>query len=248
MTPIIDMHCHVLPETDDGPETMKETLAVLREAQNQGIRRMIVTPHFHPGRYAVAASHVLETLDMVRQRAAQEGLEIRLFPGQECYYYSGLVDELENGNVLTMAGTRYVLVEFESDALYITILQAVRELRQSGYRPIIAHYERYRCLYGKEDRLDDLRSSGAMLQMNFDRLLDKDTFFRKNQWRRYLKEGYVDFLGSDTHGMAHRPLHVRQALDWMEDSVSPEITDRVLFQNVCRLTEPNNVNWKVKAK
>ena len=237
MTPIIDMHCHVLPETDDGPETMKETLAVLREAQNQGIRRMIVTPHFHPGRYAVAASHVLETLDMVRQRAAQEGLEIRLFPGQECYYYSGLVDELENGNVLTMAGTRYVLVEFESDALYITILQAVRELRQSGYRPIIAHYERYACLHGRKDRLQELRDRGAMLQLNFDRLLDDGSFFHPNPWRKLLKEGYVDFLGSDTHGMKFRPLHVRQAVDWLVKNAEPELRTRILMKNPGLLIE-----------
>ena len=231
MIPITDVHCHVLPGIDDGPATMKETLAVLRKAQKQGIQKMIVTPHFHPSRYAVTASRVMETLEMVRQEVARKGLEIQLYPGQECYYYSGLVDELENGNVLTMAGTRYVLVEFEGDALYSTLQQAVRELRQSDYKPIIAHYERYTCLRGKKNRLQELHDMGAKLQMNFDCLLNNGSFFHPNPWRKQLKEGYVDFLGSDTHGMEFRPLHVGQAVVWLKKNTEPELRTRILVKN-----------------
>lgn len=236
MPVITDMHCHVLPGVDDGPSTMEESIAVLREAERQGVSTMIVTPHFHPGRYMVPAPQVRQTIEKVREELANKHIVLRLIPGQECYYYSGLLRELDAGNVLTMGGTEYVLVEFEPSVLYSVILHAVRELFSSGYRPIVAHFERYQCLNGREDRLEELRGHGAMLQMNFDRLLDKEGFFRRNQWRRYLREGFVDFLGSDTHGMGFRPLHISQAVAWMKSEVDPELSHVILERNIRLLT------------
>lgn len=229
---IVDMHCHILPGVDDGPATMEETLATLKTAQRQGIGAMIVTPHFHPGRYVVTADRVREALSSVRRRAAAEGLKIRLYPGQECYYYSGLLEQLEAGTVLTMNGTEYVLIEFDTQTQYSTITRAVRELRESGYRPIIAHYERYQCLYQRWERLDELRKSGAMLQLNFGRLIDKGSFFQPNIWRKLFKEGYVDFLGSDTHGMEFRPLNVAPAAAWLSLDSNRAESERVLRRNI----------------
>lgn len=232
---LVDMHCHILPGVDDGPATMKETLATLTEAQNQGVEAMIVTPHFHPGRYAVTAEKALNALHRVKDAAEDEGIDITLYPGQECYYYSGLISDLESGNVLTMNGTDYVLVEFEPEAQYSTITLAIRELRDNGYRPIIAHFERYRCLYQRKERLAELRKHGAGLQLNFDRLTDRGNLLHPNGWRKLLKDGYVDFLGSDTHGMKFRPLHIDRAMDWLELDVRTEIVERIMDENTSRL-------------
>ena len=232
---IVDMHCHILPGVDDGPATMKETLATLREAENQGIEAMIVTPHFHPGRYVVTAEKALAALAKVKSEAENAGMEIDLYPGQECYYYSGLISELESENVLTMNSTRYVLVEFEPETQYSTITFAVRELRDNGYKPIIAHFERYRCLYQRKERLAELRKHGAKLQLNYDRLIEKGNFLHPNGWRKLLKDGYVDFLGSDTHGMKFRPLHVDRAMDWLELDVRAEIVEKIMDENISRL-------------
>ena len=83
--------------------------------------------------------------------------------------------------------------------------------------------------------MQELRNAGAFLQLNFDRLREKDTIFRKNIWKRLMDDGYVDFLGSDTHGNHFRPLHVQEALETISASVDPEILDRVLSQNIAKL-------------
>ena len=82
-----------------------------------------------------------------------------------------------------------------------------------------------------KERLEELRGAGAKLQLNFDRLIDKGSFLHPNGWRRLAKEGYVDFLGSDTHGMAFRPLHVDRAMAWMDVGISPEARREILVDN-----------------
>ena len=229
---ITDMHCHVLPGVDDGPKTMEDSLRVLAEVERQGVGRMIVTPHFHPGRYKVYASQIGDVLGSLREEAARKGLSVTLIPGQECYYYSELVRELNAGHVLTMAGSRYVLTEFDPEVIYSVLRNAVRDLVSNGYIPIIAHFERYRCLLGENERLDQLRYDGAKLQLNFDRLLAKDGFFRRNPWRRLLLDGYVDYLGSDTHGMEFRPPHIDQALTWLLQADVADASERILYSGI----------------
>ena len=229
---IVDMHCHVLPGVDDGPETVEDSMLVLREAAKQNVTTMIVTPHFHPARYQVYASQVVDGIRCLKEKILEAGLPISLVAGQECYYYSDLVRELDAGNVLTMAGTRYVLTEFDPSVIYSGLRNAIRDLTSHGYYPIVAHYERYRCLRDDKERLMQLRYDGAMLQMNFDTLLEKDGFFHRNPWRRLLTEGYVDFLGSDTHGMDFRPPHIDRAVKWMQGEVDPDTTERILRGNI----------------
>ena len=234
MTEPTDMHCHLLPGLDDGSESMEETLAALREAERQGIRRMIVTPHFHPQRYVVAAPRIRESLEDVRSAVKKEGIGIELFPGQECYYYSGLVQELDNGNALTICDTRFVLVEFDPGCAWSYLFNGLQTLRQGGYIPVIAHFERYECLYD-DDHLDELKRMQFLLQMNYDVLLMKGGLFGESRWQKLFKRGCVDFLGSDCHGTHYRPLRVQQCCKWLEKKCDPRLVQHVLLDNFEKL-------------
>ena len=81
MPTIVDMHCHVLPGVDDGPATMEDSVAILREAARQGLSGMIVTPHYHPGRYMVEAERNLETLQAVREELKRQKIDLKLESG-----------------------------------------------------------------------------------------------------------------------------------------------------------------------
>lgn len=230
------MHCHILPGLDDGAKTMEETMATLKEASRQGVKRMIVTPHFHPERYAVEASETEEALEKVREECLRQNVQVAIYPGQECLYYSGLVKLLDREKVLTLAGSNYVLVEFEPNCMFSYLQSGLRELRSCGYIPILAHFERYQCLYKKE-YLEEIREQGFLLQMNFDRLLEADSFFHKNRWRKLIKEGIVDFLGSDCHGMDFRPLHVEAAYRWIQANLDLSQQKRMLEDNIKNILE-----------
>ena len=231
---IWDIHCHILPGVDDGSQTMEESLETIDTAVSQGIRHFLVTPHFHPGRYMVYADTVRMTLGKLARACIESGRDVTFFPGQECYYFSGLKDLLQRGEVLTLAGGRYVLLEFDPDVQFVYMRQAFRELQSAGYRIVLAHFERYKCLR-EVDRLKDLKQQGILLQLNYDMLLEKDGVFYRNIWRRYVQDGTVDLLGSDCHGTHFRPIHAEKAFRWMENSVERKTINRILHRNVNRI-------------
>ena len=206
MNQITDMHCHILPGLDDGSKSMEETMEALREASRQGITSVIATPHYYPGRYEPDAGEVLHAWRQVKQRISLEGLPLALYPGQECFYYSGLLEQLEEGEVLTLARSLYVLVEFD----------------------------RYKCLRDIQ-RLYELKSRGIWLQMNFDTLLMRNSIFHRNPWRQLAAEGMADFFGSDCHGMEFRPYRVQKACSWMEEHLSPGILQRTMQSNIQKI-------------
>ncbi|MDO4322036.1 MAG: hypothetical protein Q4C61_05870 [Lachnospiraceae bacterium] len=234
MTGLCDIHCHILPGVDDGAGTMEEALSVMREAARQQIKEIIVTPHFHPGRYKVYADQVYDSVVELRRQCRIQGIDVMLYPGQECYYYTELADALDRREILTLAGSRYVLTEFDPDCPYSYLRSGLRDLQSHGYFPILAHFERYSCLREQEHLLQ-IREQGILLQMNFDMLLQKDSLFRKNPWRQMVKDGLVDYLGSDCHGMEFRPLHVYDAYRWILEHVDEEIRDRILYDNINKI-------------
>lgn len=236
---ITDMHCHILPGLDDGVKTMEEAMAVLVEAERQNINRMIVTPHFHPGRYRVSGDRVRTTLEQVRKCCENLGISVELLPGQECYYYTELVEELDRGNALTLAESNYVLVEFDPDCMYSYLQRGLQDIRDNGYIPILAHYERYDCL-SKKEHLRNLKAKGVLLQLNFDTLMRREGLFRKYVWKSDIQEGLIDYLGSDCHGMKFRPLHVKEAYTWIDKNVTREQKEKILDKNIQNILTNTN--------
>ncbi len=235
---IIDIHSHILPGVDDGAKTLEEALGTLMEAQRQGIEKIIVTPHYHPGRYIVTPAQIREKLALLSAECRKRNICVELYPGQECFYHSGMSDALLNGKALTMAGSRYVLVEFEPDCLYSYMASGLRELQSCGYRPILAHFERYRCLREWE-RLDELKERGTLLQMNFDTLLFGGSVFHRNPWKKAIENGLVDYLGSDCHGKHFRPLETAKAVRRLTSWIDPASADELLYERAADLLKSN---------
>lgn len=231
---ICDMHSHLLPGIDDGAQDMEETMQAMQEAYRQGIRAVIATPHYYPERYETEAQTVLDLCRQVKSRCRQEELDIRIYPGQECFYYSELADKLDRGEILTLAGSRYVLTEFLPDCPYVQLYQGLTQLQQRGYYPILAHFERYECL-DREDHLQELKNRGILLQMNFDTFTMKKHWFQKNHWGSLLRSGIVDLVGSDCHGTHFRPYHAQESLQWMEKHLKPELRQRILVRNIQKI-------------
>lgn len=229
----IDIHAHILPETDDGAKDWEEAAAMLRAASEEGFKRVIATPHFS---FSQNPELLRRKAEQLNEEAYCRSLDIRISLGQEILYFEDIVSFLSEEKTLTLAGSHYVLVEFLPEETFSRIERGVRELVQNGYFPILAHAERYYCLYGK-GKLEDIIRSGAYIQMNY-RCLEGGLFDRRTSWcRKQVLEGRVHFLGTDMHNMRSRPPKTERAAAWIEKHGGRELLEQLTRENPSYILE-----------
>ena len=112
MNGLIDIHSHILPLVDDGAESVEMALLMLKKAAEEGIEKIILTPHQKPDRRCVTPEGILRRMEELRELAGKEKIPVQLYPGNEIFYRHGLAELLDKGKIRTMADSRYVLIEF----------------------------------------------------------------------------------------------------------------------------------------
>ena len=204
MQGIIDIHSHVLPDVDDGAKDMDMSMEMIKCAYAQGVRGMIATPHYYPGHKNCPVNRLQEVYQELCEKATSLYEDFHLYLGQEIYYKDNVTDLLKQKEILTMAGTRYILLEFSTRCRYEDIYGAVRKTTQAGYYPILAHVERYQTLYEKRTYIPELIEAGAYIQVNAENYT-LSVFSRERRFcMQQLKEGNIHFFGSDCHNMKSR--------------------------------------------
>lgn len=234
---IIDIHSHVLPGVDDGASTEKESLRMLRIAAKQGIRGVIATPHHAPEYTHIHPEDILRACRALEIRAQEEiRPDFRIYPGQEILYSQDIVEKIQAGKVLTMAGSPYVLVEFMPWAPYSDLQRCVRSLTLHHYRPILAHVERYEVLR-EQGRPEELIRMGALLQMNYRRIGGK-WYEETTRWcRKMLKQEKIHFLGTDMHNTSSRRPSTEGAQLWMDKHLDSSYVRKICYRNPRRLVK-----------
>lgn len=228
---ITDIHCHVLPGIDDGARTEEESLQMLKMAYGQGIRRVFATSHgsfmFPSGQPDI----ILQKCRALETRARMEiDPEIRVYPGQEILFSDSVPKRLEKGELLSLAGSPYVLLEFFPAASFATIYRAVRECSLLAFYPILAHIERYEALR-EEGRIGELTEAGAYMQMNY-RIIGGKWYEPSVRWcRNLLKREGVHFLGTDMHNTGTRAPDIKNAMKWLEKNLDETYLARLCREN-----------------
>lgn len=204
MEQLIDIHSHILPGLDDGAGSMEETLEMLLQAEKEGIGIIIATPHYKPMGRSAGKEKTLEVLEEVREAVRKAGLSVRLEAGNELYYSSETLEALKAGKVLTLAGSSYVLTEFSPEEDFDYIRNGIYSLLTGGYRPIVAHAERYRHVFTGKGRAEELVKMGAYLQVNTAGVTGRSGRHEKVRSRELLKQGLVQFVATDAHDRKNR--------------------------------------------
>ena len=207
-----DIHQHVLWGLDDGPATRKQMHALLRQNVENGVRLVYATAHAAPGLRRFDAELYRERLKEANAYCRKRDWPLRILSGCEMYYSPAAVDALLEGRIPTLGGSLYVLIEFSEDVSAARIGKAANSLYRAGYRPILAHAERYRCLVRSPARAMAVRDEfGLLLQINCETVLRPRGFLRRRFVRTLLREQAVDVLASDAHDASRRPVQMRNA-------------------------------------
>lgn len=237
---LTDIHCHMLPGVDDGPKTGKLAAAMLKKAYKDGVRRIIVTPHYRAGMFEPEKKVLIQRFLKMREYAGHIGTTgIKLYLGCEYHREVDMVSALLNGMHPTLAGSRYVLTEFSSMDGYYRIRTTLYDLISAGFIPIIAHVERYPAFVEQPKNIEDAIDLGAKIQVNADALLGEDGYRIKHFCKRLMKNEEVDFIASDAHDMKNRPSRLKECAEYVEKKWGEQTAIRIFEKNPSKIIGSN---------
>ena len=210
---LTDIHHHLLFGMDDGARDEKEMHAMLRMAAENGIGRIVATPHVTPGIERFNREQYDAALRIGQAYCDENQLGIELYGGAEILYTEQTCRFLEDGRVPTMAGTEFVLVEFSPDIRYAKLHDALSDLCRYGYVPIVAHVERYYCLLKHPARLQELkRELRLYFQVNCGTIIKQRNFTTRHFLKKMMNWDLLDVIGTDAHHAANvRTCNMRDA-------------------------------------
>lgn len=228
---LFDIHCHIIPSVDDGADTREEAVRMLRMEYRQGVRKIIATPHFRRRMFETPLEQIKEQFEILKEDAAGVAGDLELYLGCEFHTNKEMVEMLRTGQIMTMAGSRYVLTEFSGSSEGSYIRERLYSLLSHGYRPIVAHVERYEAMRKNFSLAEEIADMGAFIQVNADSILGKDGFGAKRYCGKLLKAGLVHFAGSDCHGSSRRISRIGEAYDYVSRKVGKIYADRIFIEN-----------------
>jgi protein-tyrosine phosphatase len=225
---MIDTHCHLLPGLDDGPRTTGDAVKLVHRLQDDGIRRVLCTPHFSrmfPTRHEDAVS----ALEELRLQLARLGVPMELELAAEIGPAAALgapLDEIIRRSI----SNRFVLVEVLPDTPAVTLETCFARLEGAGLTPIFAHPERSADVGRHLSLVDDIRRLGALIQVVAPSLLGRWGRGAASTAWQLVETRRVDLLGSDAHGFRRRRPHLQEASELVAARVGGdvvrELTDR----------------------
>jgi len=195
-----DIHAHLIPGIDDGPKTIEESIAMIRGLYNLGYKKLYATPHVYNEYYPNSRLDILAGFEVLKRNVDQANIDIEIYPAAEYFLDDSFMDLLHKNELLPIAN-KYLLVEdafFERKDL---IENYIFQIKVNGYRPILAHPERYLHIGKNKDRFRKLKEMGCLFQINQLSLVGYYGASVKRLAKYLLKEDYVDFIGTDIHNI-----------------------------------------------
>ena len=234
---MVDIHCHILPEVDDGARDLETALQMARMAADCGVTRIIATPHFHGVQESLEQMpHILRQFRQLQAAIGQEIPELTLIPGAEILCVPQTLELARMGQLPTLGDSRYVLTEFFFDASWEFMDTTLSRLQDLGYQSVVAHPERYSAIQHSPDRAAGWFGRGIVLQVNKGSVLG--AFGRRAQEAavQLLHRGHVHIIASDAHSPERRTPDLTAVREWALENLGREYTKILLEENPRRIT------------
>jgi protein-tyrosine phosphatase len=223
---MIDLHSHLLPGIDDGPDTLEESLDLARIAVANGITHSVLTPHIHPGRYENDAASIAAAVDRFRAALVARNIPLQIGFAGEVRLSFEIMEMVARGQIPFYGeehGYKVFLLEFPHSHLPPGSLNLVEWLLEQKIRPLIAHPERNKDIMRKPDKLAPLLEMGCYLQVTAGSVAGDFGETAQKIARQLLEAGTVTILASDAHNASHRPPRLDHGRDAAAEIVGAEM-------------------------
>lgn len=228
---MIDLHAHILWELDDGAQNPEESLHMAALAVRSGVSHMVATPHCREG----GAGSVRETMTALRQLLKESGIPLKIYSGMEIFGSWETARLLREGKLLTLNHSRYPLIEFEFVSDGVPETEILRSVLRAGYRPVVAHPERY--IYTQQDPelLNTWVRMGCLLQVNKGSLTGRFGSAPQALALELVDRGMATVVASDAHSPTVRTPWMYDAWELIAREISPIAAELLLLENPRRI-------------
>lgn len=237
MDQLMDLHCHILPYVDDGAEDLDEALTLLQLQRQQAVDCVVLTPHSRTKLFETDDHVILRQFQRLCQEAEQRNEMPRLLLGREYYCDSAMMERAARQRLCTLGDSDTLLIEFSSRHPFELVYQRVKHLSELGYRPLIAHVERYTWTHEHPKDLLKLTDLGAAIQINASSVLGKLGWKQKRFCRKLMEDNLVDIIASDCHRTQWRSPDLGICRTYVERKIGEAYAHRIFCSNPTRLLD-----------
>ncbi len=210
---MIDFHTHILPDVDDGVDSVNEALSAAENAVRQGIKKIVATPHYLEDGFRLTPAETRDRVARLQSAVGDQGLNIEILPGAEIYITPDLATRVSDKDVITINDSRYVLLELPPGYIPDYTDRVLYNLKAAGYIPVIAHPERYRAIVKDPNHLYHWAKNKVYAQLNAGSLMGIYGSSVKETAKVLIEHNLIHFLGSDLHSDGERSKSFIKALN-----------------------------------
>ena len=214
---MIDLHCHILPEIDDGPRTLEESIEMANLAFSDGIKTIVATPHTLNHTYLNSPSDIIRRTNQLNKSLSRNNIHLTIVPGSDAHVSPGMADKVLNGEVSTVNGNgRYVLIEFPQQTLPNGSLDELFKLRLNGIIPIVTHPERNFELLGNMELIYRFVAAGYLIQVTAMSVTGDFGQESMEYSHKLLELRLAHIIATDAHSVDVRPPVLSEAVEVAE--------------------------------
>lgn len=197
-----DIHSHLIPAIDDGSKDMEDSISMIRRLKELGYSKITTTPHVMSDFYKNTPEIILGGLENVKKELNANHINIEMSAAAEYYLDENLEEKIKNKQLLTI-GDNFVLFELPFMSEPPNLASIIFEMQTNGYKPILAHPERYGYWYENFEKYQELKNQGVYLQLNMLSLMGHYSPETKKIAERLVDANLISFLGTDCHNHGH---------------------------------------------
>lgn len=239
---MIDIHCHILPNVDDGSESLEESIEMAKIAESEGITKIINTSHCHFDFKYKKGNELKLELEKFNQALKEENINIEVLLGNELYYTSDLIERFDELDFFSMNNSKYILMEFSPINFPKNIEDVIYEIKIRGYIPIIAHAERYKQVQEDVNIVLDCIKEGALIQVNASSILGKNGEKAEDTSKKLLDNNMVHFVATDAHSSNRRRPLIKDSYNYILKNYGKEVSEKLFIENPTAVIENRDIS------
>lgn len=239
---MIDIHCHILPNVDDGSESLEESIAMAKIAESEGITKIVNTSHCHFDFKYKKGNELKLELEKFNQALKEENINIEVLLGNELYYTSDLIERFDELDFFSMNNSKYILMEFSPINFPKNIEDVIYEIKIRGYIPIIAHAERYKQVQEDVNIVLDCIKEDALIQVNASSILGKNGEKAEDTSKKLLDNNMVHFVATDAHSSNRRRPLIKDSYNYILKNYGKEVSEKLFIENPTAVIENRDIS------